>query len=171
MSNKKVLFVIAFEGFRDEEYAEPKRILTDNGIQVVTASTGSGTARGKLGMEATVDCTYDTQRASDYDAVVFIGGPGSPGYWDDPKAHALLQDAAAAGKVIGSICSAGVTLAKAGVLRDKRATVWAGDGDVFRPLVGEYTEAAVEVDGRCVTGNGPRSAQDFGQALLKALNA
>jgi protease I len=166
---KKVLFVIAFQGFRDEEYAEPKRILEGHGVGIVTASTAVGTATGKLGLETPVDVPYGDQQAVDYDAVVFIGGPGSPCYWEDPAAHRLLRDAAAAGKIIGGICSAALTLAKAGILSGKRATVWSGDAEAFRPLVGKYTAAECEIDGNCITANGPGAADAFGMALAEAL--
>ena len=169
MSDKDVLFVIAYEGFRDEEYAEPKAILEQAGYRVVTASTSSGTATGKLGMKATVDLEYRGQSATDYAAVVFIGGPGSPGYWEDDEAHRLLREAVGAEKVVGGICSAGVTLARAGVLRKKRATVWPGDADIFSPLVGEYTAASCERDGLVVTANGPGAADEFGRALAAVL--
>lgn len=170
MGSKEILFVIAFEGFRDEEYAEPKSILEKAGYRVITASTGTGTAHGKLGMKASVDLEYRGQSASDYAAVVFIGGPGSPGFWEDDEAHRLLREAVGAERVIGGICSASVTLAKAGVLRKKKATVWPGDADVFAPLVGEYTAASCECDGLVVTANGPGAAEEFGRTLAAILS-
>lgn len=165
----KVLFVIAYEGFRDEEYAEPRRILEENGVRVETASTRLGTAQGKLGMQAPVDRLLDQIEMKDWDGIVFIGGPGSSEYWDSPPAHALIRDAAAAGKLTAGICSAAVTLAKAGVLEKRRATVFPGDKECFVPLVGEYTAADCEVDGHFVTADGPGSAEAFGTALANRL--
>lgn len=166
---KKVLAVIAFRGFRDEEYAVPKQLLEKAGFRVVTVSTERGTATGKLGMTAAVDMLYTEAAAEDYAAVVFVGGPGSPGYWDDPAAHAFVRKMAAAGKVVAAICSACVTLAKAGVLQGRRATVWPGDGEVLRPLVGEYTAAVCERDGNFLTANGPAAAGRFGETLVGML--
>lgn len=165
----KVLFVIAYEGFRDEEYAEPRRILEENGVKVETASTQLGTAQGKLGMQAPVDRLYDQVDAADWDGVVFVGGPGSSGFWDDPVAHKLIRDMSQAGKVTAAICSACVTLAKAGVLKGRRATVFPGDKDEFAPLVGDYTAADCEVDGIFITATGPGSAEQFGNELAKQL--
>lgn len=167
---KKVLAVIAFRGFRDEEYDVPKKSLEAAGFRVVTASTERGTASGKLGMSATVDILHTEAVADDYAAVVFVGGPGSPGYWDDPVAHDLIKRMAAAGKVVAAICSACVTLARAGVLAGRRATVWPGDGELLRPLVGEYTAAECERDGNFLTGNGPGAAKRFGETLVGMLS-
>jgi len=169
-TEKDILFVIAFDGFRDEEYAEPKAVLEKAGYRVVTASTMIGVATGKLGMRVTVDLEYRGLSAVDYGAIVFIGGPGSPGYWEDDEAHRLLREAAGAEIVIGGICSASVTLAKAGVLRNKRATVWPGNADEFEPLVGNYTAASCERDGLVVTANGPGAADAFGRGLFAVLS-
>ena len=55
----------------------------------------------------------------DYDAVIFVGGPGSSEYWDDPKAHSIAEETVAADKIPGAICIA--SLAKSGVLKGKKA--------------------------------------------------
>ena len=170
MSEKNILFVIAYRGFRDEEYKEPKIILENEGCKITTASLEIGTAQGKLGMETQVDILYNKADPSDYDAIVFIGGPGSPIYWNDPDAHNLLVDAAQQNKVVAGICSACVTLAKSEVLKGKNATVFPGDTKELQPLVGKYTAADCEVDGRFITANGPGAAQKFAKAILDALN-
>ncbi len=45
---KKIAMFIAFQGFRDEEYAEPKKALEAAGHKVVTVSTAKGEAKGKF---------------------------------------------------------------------------------------------------------------------------
>jgi len=165
----KIVLIIAQEGFRDEEYAEPKRILGEAGHEVLTASRARGTAVGKLGMRTQAELALGELAAPDFDAIVCVGGPGSPQFWDDAQVHALLRDGLARGKVIGGICSAAVTLARAGVLRGKRATVFPGDADELKPHVGQYTAASCERDGLCVTANGPAAAGEFGSAIRAML--
>jgi len=165
----RVLFVIAFKGFRDEEFHEPKQVLEENGIEVVVSSTKIGVAEGKFGMKAKVSCLYDEQEMDGYAALVFIGGPGSQQFWDDEAAHKLIRSSAYLGKVTAGICSSCVTLAKAGVLADKKATVFPGDSEIFAPLVGEYTKANCQQDGKFVTANGPASATIYGEAIVKLL--
>lgn len=165
----KTLFIIARQGFRDEEYEIPKRLLEQAGHSVVTASTAVGTAIGKLGLKTRVDLALCDLVIEDYACVVLVGGPGSTQFWDDKFVHSLLRHAAAKGLIVAAICSAAVTLAKSGILSGRRATVFPGDADVFRPLVGTYTAVSCEIDGRYVTADGPKSADAFGQALVRLL--
>ena len=65
MGNKKVLFVIAFRDFRDEEFFEPKEILEKAGFQVEVASTEKGMAIGVNGGEVKVDFLIDEARVDD----------------------------------------------------------------------------------------------------------
>ena len=45
---KKIAMFIAFQGFRDEEYKEPKKLLQAAGHKVDTVFTATGEARGKF---------------------------------------------------------------------------------------------------------------------------
>lgn len=82
---KSAVIIIAFEGFRDEEYVEPKKILEKAGIEVTTASSKVGIAKGKLGISVKVDISLKEVNILDYDAIIFVGGPGSYAYFDDPQ--------------------------------------------------------------------------------------
>ncbi|MDP6612411.1 MAG: DJ-1/PfpI family protein, partial [Candidatus Hydrothermarchaeota archaeon] len=70
---KKAVLIIAHEGFRDEEFLEPKKVLEDGGVMVIVASSFLGTATGMLGAKAEPDILLEDVKAEDYDAVVFIG--------------------------------------------------------------------------------------------------
>jgi len=161
--------VIAHEVFRDEEFLEPREILRNHTIGVTVASTDLSPATGKLGAKVKPDILLRDVRASDFDAVVFIGGGGAACYFNDPYAHRLIKDAVSLGKVVAAICIAPVILAKAGVLKGKRATCWPSEGDTLKTMGATYTGGLVERDGLIITGNGPGAAQAFGQALAEAL--
>ncbi|MFA4905288.1 MAG: DJ-1/PfpI family protein [Candidatus Margulisiibacteriota bacterium] len=165
----KVLLIIAFEGFRDEEYAEPKDVLEKAGARVVTASTKLGTAAGKLGLKAKVDITLDQILVPEYDAVLFIGGPGSYQFHHDKKAHQIVKDAESLGKVIGGICAGVNTLAQAGALKGKTVTSFAGVAEEVKAAGANYTGKGVEVDGKIVTADGPSHAKAFGEMVWKIL--
>ncbi|MFA4989154.1 MAG: DJ-1/PfpI family protein [Candidatus Omnitrophota bacterium] len=166
---KKVVLVIAHEGFRDEELLETKEALEKNGIEVKIASTELGEAQGKLGARVIPDRLFQDIKMEDFDALVFVGGSGAVQYWDDPRAHKLLKEAVLAGKVSAGICSAAVTLAKAGILKGKRATVFPGDSRELIANGANYTASHVERDGKIITADGPSSAGDFGEEIAKAL--
>lgn len=167
---KKVVMVIAHENFRDEELLEPKAVLEQNSIEVKVASSELSTARGKLGAKVEPDILFKDINLADFDALVFIGGPGSVEYWDDPLAHKLLQDAILSGKVVAGICAAAVTLAKSGILKGKRATVFSGDSQELINSGVNYTAAPLERDGNIITADGPKAARVFGEEIVKALN-
>ncbi len=167
---KSVVMVIAHKGFRDEELLEPKEVLEKNNIRVKVASTELSQAQGKLGALIKPDILFKDINLADFDALVFIGGPGSVEYWDDPLAHKLLKDAVLSGKVVAGICAASVTLAKAGILKGKRATVFSGDSKELINNGVNYTAAPLEIDGNIITADGPRAARAFGEEIVKALN-
>ncbi|MFB0538172.1 MAG: DJ-1/PfpI family protein, partial [Anaerolineae bacterium] len=100
----RVAFIIAHEGFRDDEYTEPRAVLEDRGVQVTVASSSLETAMGMMGATVQPDVLVSDIVVSDYGAIVFIGGPGAAEYWDDPTAHRIAQEAVAQGKVLAAIC-------------------------------------------------------------------
>lgn len=167
----RILMVIAPQDFRDEEYARPREILESAGYAVTVASRSRETARGMLGMRVQPDLLLPEARAADYDAVIFVGGNGAQTYWDDPEAHRLAQEAAAAGKVVAAICIAPVILARAGVLEGKQATVF-NPPSLCTELTAHgatCTDTSVQRDGRIVTASGPHAAEEFARAILAAL--
>ena len=166
----RAVMVIAFNQFRDEEYSEPKKVLEAAGINVTTASTQVGTATGKLGLKVKTDLTLNDLKVTDYDAVIYIGGPGSYDFRDDPLAHQIAQETIAQGKVLAAICAAPGILAKAGVLQGKKFTMFTDDGSAAEGLA-TYTGKGGEIDGKIITATGPETAKAFGQAIVNAITS
>jgi len=166
-----VLAVIAFELFRDEELLVPREILEEAGIGVTVASNSLGAATGKLGARVEVDVLLTEAKAADYDAVLFVGGPGSKGCWDDAAAHRLAKGFAEAGKLVCAICSAPIILARAGVLEGRLATCFEADRAELERGGASYTGAEVTLDGRFVTGSGPTAAAAFAYTIVERLGA
>lgn len=166
---KKAVFITAPEIFRDEEYEKPKKILENNGIKVITVSTKKGEIKGKLGMKAVSDMTIDEVAADDFDAIVYVGGAGAGIFFENPVALKLARDFVSSGKPAAAICIAPTILANAGVLKGKAATVFPDGRAALEKGGAKYTSNTVETDGNIITGNGPDAAEEFGQALLKAL--
>lgn len=164
-----VLMVIAPEVFRDEEYDHPKGVLESRGATVTTASTRAGICHGKLGMAAEATLAVADADTADYDAVVFVGGGGARVFFDDPAAHSLAREAHALGRVVAAICIAPSVLARAGLLRDVRATAFPSQRDDLVAHGAVWSDGPVQIDGRIVTANGPDAARDFGIAIADAL--
>jgi len=169
MPNKKVLMVIAHQFFRDEEYFEPKEVFEDNGIKVVTASSETGTAIGKLGREARVDVLLDDIDIKPYCAIIFVGGPGCKEFWDDLEAHRIIREVFEDGKIVAAICSATVILARAGILDGKYATCFKGDSEEITKTGAIYTGNSVEQNGMIITADGPASALEFGTKIVDTI--
>jgi protease I len=165
-----VLMVIAPDGFRDEELFEPRWSLERAGHTVTLASTRAGrcTGTGGASVMATQDLSVVNTRF--HDAGVFVGGPGARELFEDPDALRIARELNAAGKLVGAICLAPVILARAGVLRGKRAT--ASPTEV-RELIGAHAQLrslGVVHDGNIVTSSGPDHAHAFGERLVKVMN-
>lgn len=77
MTDKKSLFVLAFKDFKDEEYFEPKELLEKAGFKIFNASNEKGTAQGVEGGEVNIDFVINNVKVSDFDVIIFIGGPGA----------------------------------------------------------------------------------------------
>ncbi len=169
LSGKKVLMVIAPSNFRDEELAEPKNVLGSLGAEVVVASKGTKEARGVMGTTIKIDKDLSEVKMGEYDGVIFVGGPGTTVYFDDPVVLSLAKEAVTQGKAVGAICIAPTILASAGVIKDKQVTSFASEKDKLISSGATYTGAGVEIDGKIITADGPGSARDFGKKIAEVL--
>ncbi len=174
LSRKKVVIIIAKQGFQDIEYHDTKNALEADGIEITTASSSAGQATDKLGRKVAVDKTLQELKIEDFDAVVFIGGSGALEYIESALAHQLAHKAVEKEKILGAICIAPTILAKAGVLEGKKATVWSDPMtqapiQVLQDGGAEYVDQAVVVDDKIVTANGPSAASEFGQKIVEML--
>jgi protease I len=168
----KVLIVVAERGFRDEEYSVPREIIENAGHQVTLASTGRGPARGKLGLVIEPDMVVDEVDPQRYDAIVIPGGPGSPTYlWSNQKLQSVAKAIHDRGGVVAAICLAPVVLARAGIIRGRRCTVYPTPESLseMRKGGGILEELDVIVDGKVITANGPDASYKFGEAIVNAL--
>lgn len=170
--SKSVALIIAHEGYQHIEYGTPKKMLESSGVQVTTVSDQTGTATGKDGSTTHVDLTLEQLNVSNYDAVIFIGGPGALTHLDNPISYNIAQKAIAAKIILGAICISTRILANAGVLTGKKATGWDGDnelGTIYAQKQVTYIHKDAIVDGKIITAVGPHAAQEFGQRILEAL--
>jgi protease I len=174
LEGKKIAMIVAFRDFRDAEYFVPKEILEKAGAKVTTVSTKMGTAIGADGGDTQVNLLLEDLNPADFDAVVFIGGPGCLEHLDNDNSYRVAKETVRQDKVLGAICISPVILAKAGVLQKKKATVWSSPMDkspvrILKEGGAIYEDEEVVADGKIVTANGPDAAEKFGQALIDAL--
>ncbi len=174
VAQKKAVLIIAYKGFQDLEYSATRMALEKNGINITIASSKTGEAIGKFGEKVKVDKKINEIRAEDFDAIVFIGGPGALEFVENRTAHQLAQETASKEKILAAICIAPEILAKAGVLSGKKATVWSDPLDqtpiqFLKAHGAEYIPEDVVADGKIITANGPPAAEKFGQKIVELL--
>ena len=167
----KILLVIAPQNFRDSEYFIPKEILESHSISTSTASKIAGEITGVDGK--TTEASHKVQDIDpvNYDGIAFIGGPGMAEMISDPEFINLAKKFYDKQKIVSAICAGAAILANAGILKDKKATGWAGISDVLKSGGAIYEGKSIEIDGKIVTADGPQSAQIFGQKLVELINS
>jgi protease I len=174
MADKKILMVVAPHEFRDEEFSEPYEYFTqEKHWDVVVASTTPGTATGMLGKTLEIEEAITNQDSDDFDAIVIVGGMGSPTHlWNNPPLIQLVKDFNSDDKVVAAICLSGVVLAKAGILEGKKATVWDSPESMeeFEKWKVHYVKQDVMVDDNIITAVGPSAAMPFAIEIAKALS-
>ncbi|XRP96362.1 DJ-1/PfpI/YhbO family deglycase/protease [Methanocaldococcus sp. 16A] len=172
MENKKVLMVIAPKDFRDEELFEPMAVFESNGLKVDVVSTTKGECMGMLGHKITVNKTIYDVNPDEYDAIVIVGGIGSKEYlWNNTKLIELVREFYNKNKVVSAICLSPVVLARAGILKDKKATIFPAPEAIeeLKKAGAIYEDKGVVVDNNIITAKSPDYARLFGLEVLKTL--
>ncbi|MGC8899757.1 MAG: DJ-1/PfpI family protein [Candidatus Micrarchaeia archaeon] len=178
LNGKRIAMVIAPENFRDEEFQVPYDYFTERGASVDVFSTRKGKVKGLLGTSFEVNKTLNDLNVSKYDAIVFVGGPGTPTVRKEERALEIARKAAEQDKILAAICWAPTILAKAGVLEGKKASVWVGmdneygmrTDEVLKKYGAIFTGKGCTVDGNIVTASGPAEAENFAREITKLLS-
>ena len=168
----KILIAVAPEKFRDEELAVPVAAFRKAGIAFDIASTCRGTCLGMLGAKTTATLTFEEVDPNQYDGLVIVGGSGSQTHlWNNARLVHLVKQFHESRKVVAAICLAPVVLARAGILKGKKATYFESP-DSTREMKGGGAvpvKKPVVVDGYIITANGPSAAQEFADSILRKL--
>lgn len=171
---KKILMVIAQQDFRDEEYFIPKGLFEAAGFEVRTAGLNRGEAVGVFGSLVKVDLAIEDIEVANFAAVVFVGGGGMEELMDNKQLHKLAQAAVKQGKITAAICIAPAVLAKAGVLSDKKATVWASENDksakeILEQEGAHFIDKPVVINDKIITANGPSASRKFAEEIINKI--
>ncbi len=127
------------------------------------------------------DAGWDTQSSLTFDridpflyaGIIVIGGVGSPPYlWGNKDLIKLVGVFYASKKLVAAICLSPVVLARAGILRGKKATFFRTPESLAEMKLGGavITETPIVIDGTIITANGPSAAKAFGNAIISALS-
>jgi len=175
LTGKRVLIVIAYQDFQDHEFKPVHDYLSMLGAHIRIASSSLGTATGKFGMHVDIDLLFSDVRTEYYDALVVIGGPGAVELRENHFLTEIIHNLYTAKKIVAAICIAPTILARAGILKGKKATVWTPgpESETVQSLTSagaKYHDQPVVIDGRIITANGPEAAHDFAHAIADKLD-
>ena len=153
------------DGFEEIEAITIIDVLRRSGINVTTVGMPSTMIKGAHGLQVMADKKFDIVNPRDFDSIVLPGGPGHQVMLKSEKIVNAVADFDSRGKVIGAICAAPTVLVKAGVLSDKKATIYPGmEKEIPRPRADK-----VVVDGNIVTSQAPGTAMEFSLKLVEIL--
>jgi len=168
--NKKLqnsfLIFLPRKDFNEEEFTIVRRRLLKAGKQVFITSDDQSVCSGCKGMKVKSDTSFFNVNVSNFASLILIGGSGSRAYWKNESLHKIVKKFFDAKKVIGAICSSPVTLAKAGILQNKKATCYSEDKMELIYAGTDFQDKNVVVDGNVVTANDSHSALQFAEAVL-----
>ncbi|MFC1559964.1 DJ-1/PfpI family protein [Candidatus Margulisiibacteriota bacterium] len=169
LSGKKILMIVASKDFNDKEYFVPRNIFEEHGAKVIVASSKEDVVSAN-GTKIKADILLKNVKVRDYNAVVFIGGPGAKEYFNNEKAHYIATWSFGLRKPVAAICLAPVILAHSGILSGRKATVIASETDTITNEGAIYTGSDVEVFGNTITANSSDAAEKFAKAIVNALS-
>lgn len=135
-------------------------------VGVTTVSlTDSVTVRAAHKVLLAADALWPAVDLDAFGAIVLPGGgKGTEALLADARVLDAVRAFAEARCYVAAICAAPTVLAKAGVLKGRRATCY----PTCASLLGEaYDDAPVVADGRFITGQGPGAAMLFALVLVQ----
>ncbi len=152
----KVLLIIS-DGFEDLEAFTAVSILRKANIPVIIASLSSTVVTSISRVKITADKRIGEISTNDYDILLL---PSFYGAENSQKLINLIKDFNKENKLIVAMTKTPLILAKAGILENKIATVYAGlESKIPRPR-----DARIVIDGNIITS---RSASDSLELALK----
>src|SRR4030043_1996727 len=152
------------EGFEEIEATTTIDILRRAGINVTTAGLPGSIVRGSRGVRIITDIKMDDVNFHRFDGMILVGG--DPG-WRNLSMSKRIMDAVqkynGSKKTLAAICAAPCILAKAGILADRRATVYPGmEREIPRPR----SDKGI-ADGHIITSQAPGTAVDFALKIVE----
>jgi protease I len=169
--DRTVLMYLPQQLFNEQEFEPALRRLSLAGIETRLAAADSGVAVSMSQLVVRLDLALRDVNVADYAGLVLIGGSGAALYWDDSLLQAKCREFAANGKVVAAIGIAPVALARAGVLKGRKATVFHDRATVewLRQAGAEFSFSGVVADRNIITAAPSEQARAFGQAVANAV--
>jgi 4-methyl-5(b-hydroxyethyl)-thiazole monophosphate biosynthesis len=164
-----MVYLFLADGFEEIEALTVVDVLRRAGVALKTISIMKDlTVTGAHGVAVVADELFEDADCVQCDMVILPGGgPGTARLLAHEGLKTVLTDFAAAGRRIAAICAAPMVLAKHGILKGRKATIYDGMKDELAGL--DYVKEDVVIDGNVITSRGPGTAMPFAFALATLL--
>ena len=160
------LIFLPKKDFNEEEFTSVKNRLLKAGKQIFITSDDHFVCSGSKGMKFKSDTSFYNVNVNNFSGLILIGGSGSRNYWNNEFLHKIIRRFFDSNKTVAAICSSPITLAKSGILQNKKATCFAEDKMELINVGIDYQDRNVVVDGNIVTADNSHSALQFTEAIL-----
>ncbi len=172
LEGKKVAVLVG-PGYEDLEFWVPVMRLKEEGAEVTIVGPKAGERyASKHGcLTATAEVSADDVSADDFDGVVVPGG------WAPDKLRryegvtSLVRETYDQGKIVGSICHAGLVLISAGIVEGHRATGSEGIKDDLINAGAAWVDESAFREDNLVWGRVVADIPNFCRELVTALEA
>ncbi len=164
-----MVYLFLANGFEEIEALTVVDLLRRADLQIKTVSImEERLVYGAHGIGVEADILFDQ---GDYDRCAMLvlpgGMPGTTNLYNHRALNQELKKFYETGKPVAAICAAPMVLAKAGILKDHKATIYTGMEAEL--LDAEHAEGSVVVSGNVITSKGPGTAMDFALAIIEYL--
>lgn len=163
---KQALVVVPKGGLSVNQYERTRRLLEREGFRVQVASSTRDEIE-QLDFRLRPDLGLSQVEGGDYDVVVFVAGHGNRELWDSEDAHRVARDALAAGRVVAASGAAVAILARAGVLRGRKATGPVSLAATLEEEGAQYTAEPVQAEDGIVTLRRSEAFESFGKQIVE----
>lgn len=171
LQGRRVAVLVA-DGFEDLEFWVPVMRLQEEGATVVILGERAGQRyRGKNGLEAQADASYEETTPDQWDALVVPGGWAPDKLRRSEAVKRLVRELNARGRVIGLICHAGLVAISAGIVRGQRAVGSLGIKDDLINAGAQWVDEPAFRDGNLVWGRVVADIPAFCRELVRAIAA
>ncbi len=169
MKNKSVLFFLASEDFNEVEFNTVKSAVERANFNLFIASDAFSLCTGDKGLKIRPDVSAYNMKAINFGGLVIIGGEGIRKYWNNKNLLKLVNGFVAQRKPVGAICMAPVVLARAGVLKEKKAVCYPPVKAELEKEGVEFRDEPVVMEGNIVTARDYLSAEEFAGSMIYLL--
>jgi protease I len=168
---RTVLIFLPQQLFSSEEFEPTLRQLSLAGLQTRIASSDTGVAVSMGQIVVQPDLALPDAQVADYAGLVLIGGSGAALYWDDSLLQTRCRQFVESGRIVAAIGIAPITLARAGILKGRKAAVFHEPTAIgwLKESGAKFSFRELVTDRNVITAASDEQAHAFGKAVAAAV--